>query len=61
MNLYIPNKKCITDTLELIGLSNAGKKRVANFSLGMKQKDKKEAPDAEALIPLRPALFQPIS
>jgi hypothetical protein len=23
--------------------------------------DKKEAPDAEALIPLRPALFQPIS
>lgn len=33
----IPNKKCITDTLELIGLSNAGKKRVANFSLGMKQ------------------------
>lgn len=26
----IPNKKCITDTLELIGLSNAGKKRVAN-------------------------------
>ena len=34
----IPNKKCITDTLELIGLSNAGKKRVANFSLGMKQR-----------------------
>ena len=31
-------KKCITDTLELIGLSNAGKKRVANFSLGMKQR-----------------------
>lgn len=26
------------DTLELIGLSNAGKKRVANFSLGMKQR-----------------------
>lgn len=25
------------------------------------KKDKKEAPDAEALIPLRPALFQPIS
>ena len=23
--------------------------------------DKKEAPDAEPLIPLRPALFQPIS
>ena len=34
----IPNKKCIADTLELIGLSNAGKKRVANFSLGMKQR-----------------------
>ncbi len=33
----IPNKECIADTLELIGLSNAGKKRVANFSLGMKQ------------------------
>ena len=28
----------IADTLELIGLSNAGKKRVANFSLGMKQR-----------------------
>ena len=26
-----------------------------------RKKDKKEAPDAEALIPLRPALFQPIS
>ena len=25
------------------------------------KKDKKEAPDAEALIPMRPALFQPIS
>ena len=24
----IPNKKCITDTLELIGLSNAGKKKL---------------------------------
>ena len=34
----IPNKECIADTLELIGLSNAGKKRVANFSLGMKQR-----------------------
>ena len=34
----IPNKNCIADTLELIGLSNAGKKRVANFSLGMKQR-----------------------
>ena len=34
----IPNKSCIADTLELIGLSNAGKKRVANFSLGMKQR-----------------------
>lgn len=29
----IPNKKCITDTLELIGLSNAGKKRVASHDL----------------------------
>ena len=28
----------ISHTLELIGLSNAGKKRVANFSLGMKQR-----------------------
>lgn len=34
----IPNKSCIADTLELIGLSNAGKKRVAHFSLGMKQR-----------------------
>lgn len=34
----IPNKSCIANTLELIGLSNAGKKRVANFSLGMKQR-----------------------
>lgn len=34
----IPNKSCIADTLELLGLSNAGKKRVANFSLGMKQR-----------------------
>lgn len=34
----IPNKSCIADTLELIGLSNTGKKRVANFSLGMKQR-----------------------
>ena len=32
------NKSCIADTLELIGLSNAGKKRVANVSLGMKQR-----------------------
>ena len=34
----IPNTRCLADTLELIGLSNAGKKRVANFSLGMKQR-----------------------
>ena len=34
----IPNKNCIANTLELIGLSNVGKKRVADFSLGMKQR-----------------------
>lgn len=34
----IPNKRCIDDVLELVGLSNTGKKRVANFSLGMKQR-----------------------
>lgn len=34
----IPEKDCISDTLELVGLSDAGAKRVSNFSLGMKQR-----------------------
>lgn len=34
----IPNRKCIAETLELVGLADAGKKRAANFSLGMRQR-----------------------
>ena len=34
----IPDKKCIRETLELVGLSNTEKKKVNNFSLGMKQR-----------------------
>lgn len=34
----IPKKDCISDTLKLVGLSDAGAKRVSNFSLGMKQR-----------------------
>ena len=34
----IVGKKCIDDILELVGLSNTGKKKVKNFSLGMRQR-----------------------
>ena len=34
----IPGKKCISKTLELVGLNNTEKKKVNNFSLGMKQR-----------------------
>lgn len=34
----IPGKDCIEETLILVGLSNTGKKKAKNFSLGMKQR-----------------------
>ena len=34
----IPDKSIIEKTLDLVGLSDTGKKRVRNFSLGMKQR-----------------------
>lgn len=34
----IPNKKAINNTLALVGLADTGKKKVKNFSLGMKQR-----------------------
>ena len=34
----IPGKECITKTLVLVGLDSTGKKKVKNFSLGMKQR-----------------------
>ncbi len=34
----IAGKKCIDEVLELVGLENVGKKKVKNFSLGMKQR-----------------------
>ncbi len=34
----IPGKDCIKKTLELVGLADTGKKKVKNFSLGMKQR-----------------------
>lgn len=34
----IPGKACIKEKLELVGLTNVEKKRVKDFSLGMKQK-----------------------
>ncbi|WP_017754737.1 ATP-binding cassette domain-containing protein [Calidifontibacillus oryziterrae] len=34
----IPGKDCIKNTLELVGLRDTGKKKVKNFSLGMKQR-----------------------
>lgn len=34
----IPGKACINNSLELVGLENTGKKKVKNFSLGMKQR-----------------------
>lgn len=34
----IPDKKCISKTLELVGLDNTKKKKVNDFSLGMKQR-----------------------
>ena len=34
----IPEKKCISKTLELVGLNNTKKKKVNDFSLGMKQR-----------------------
>ncbi|MEG0843020.1 MAG: ATP-binding cassette domain-containing protein [Romboutsia sp.] len=34
----IAGEKCIDEVLELVGLENVGKKKVKNFSLGMKQR-----------------------
>lgn len=34
----IPGKECIEQTLELVGLNDTKKKKVKNFSLGMKQR-----------------------
>ncbi|WP_270506782.1 ATP-binding cassette domain-containing protein [Paraclostridium sordellii] len=34
----IAGKRCIDEVLELVGLDNIGKKKVKNFSLGMKQR-----------------------
>ncbi|GEC87769.1 ABC transporter ATP-binding protein [Brevibacillus brevis] len=34
----IPGRKCIENTLELVGLQEAGKKKSMHFSLGMKQR-----------------------
>ena len=34
----IPGRSCVRETLELVGLADAGKKRTDNFSLGMKQR-----------------------
>jgi ABC-2 type transport system ATP-binding protein len=34
----IPGKECIKKTLELVGLTDTGKKKAKNFSLGMKQR-----------------------
>ena len=34
----IPGKECIMKTLALVGLDSTGKKKVKNFSLGMKQR-----------------------
>lgn len=34
----IGGKRCIDEVLELVGLDNIGKKKVKNFSLGMKQR-----------------------
>ncbi len=34
----IPDKSCVLRTLELVGLHSAEKKKVVNFSLGMKQR-----------------------
>ncbi len=34
----IPGKKCIAKTLELVGLDDTQKKKVNDFSLGMKQR-----------------------
>lgn len=34
----IPDKDCVDETLKLVGLSDVGKKKVSNFSLGMRQR-----------------------
>src|SRR5699024_10483271 len=34
----VPRKDCISKKLELVGLTDTGKKKVKNFSLGMKQR-----------------------
>lgn len=34
----LPNFDCVTDILNLVGLKDTGKKKVKNFSLGMKQR-----------------------
>ncbi|WP_102272848.1 ABC transporter ATP-binding protein [Cytobacillus massiliigabonensis] len=38
LQIGIPGKDCIDKTLELVGLTDTGKKKVKNFSLGMKQR-----------------------
>ncbi|WMM23298.1 ATP-binding cassette domain-containing protein [Tissierella sp. MB52-C2] len=34
----IPNKKVVNQALEIVGLSDTGKKKIQNFSMGMKQR-----------------------
>lgn len=38
MILGVPSHECISELLKIVGLENTGKKRVKNFSLGMKQR-----------------------
>jgi len=38
MQKGIPGRKCIEETLELVGLREAGKKKAKHFSVGMKQR-----------------------
>ena len=34
----IPGKECIEKALDLVGLKDTGRKKIKNFSLGMKQR-----------------------
>lgn len=38
LQLGIPGRSCIKEKLKMVGLANTGKKKVENFSLGMKQR-----------------------